>query len=122
MLALGLGLANLVRAAGAMAGGANLPDLSLTASWAYLAVSGMVWGTVFLVCAGGLGRFKRWGRWSMLAAVTAYEINVWVNHLLLDRSDRALQTRALDVLFAVLLLALTWGLLSWRKVREVLSR
>ncbi|TET50265.1 MAG: hypothetical protein E3J64_08465 [Anaerolineales bacterium] len=120
-LVLVLGLANLGRAAGALAGGSALPDLPLSVSWTYLAVTGLVWGLAFLVCAGGLIWFRRWSRWATIAAVTAYEIQVWVNHLLFDRSDRALQTRGWDLLLAVLLLIVTWGLLNRPKVRGVFS-
>ena len=120
ILVLGLGVGNAIRALVALAGGADMPDLALSVSWTYLALTSAVWGAVFIVCAGGLARFRRWGRVATLAAVTLYEAHVWVNHLLFDRSDYALQTRPWDVLFTLLLLAAVWGLLNLRRVRAVL--
>jgi hypothetical protein len=117
-LGLALGLANLGRMGFALRYAAPLPDLPLTVSWTYLAATGGFWGLVFLVCAVGLMRFRRWGRWGTLVAVTLYEIHAWVNHLLFDASDYARQTRPRDLLLTLLLLAFTWGLLNWPNVRN----
>jgi hypothetical protein len=120
ILVLGLGLGNVIRVFVAVAGAGAMPDLPLSVSWTYLAVLSAIWGLALIVCAAGLAWFKRWGRVAGLAAVTLYEAHVWVNHLLFDRSDYALQTRPWDLLFTLLLLALTWGLLNLRRVRATL--
>jgi hypothetical protein len=119
LLALALGLGNLVRMVMALRYGALLPELPLTVPLTYLAVMGGLWGLVFLACAAGLARFRRWSRWGTLVAVTLYQIHVWVNHLLFDASDYARQTRPRDVLLTALLLALTWGSLNLRRIRRV---
>jgi len=121
LLVLALGLANLGRAGVAVHYNALLPDLPLTVPLTYLAAMGGVWGAVFVACAVGLVRFRPWGRWSTLAAVTLYEAHVWVNYLLLDASDYARQTRPRDLLLTLLLLALVWGLLNMPKVRRTLE-
>ena len=121
LLVLALGLGNLVRTAMAWHYDALLPDLSLTVPLTYLAAMGGFWGLVFLVCAVGLMRFRPWGRWSTLAAVTLYEVHVWINHLLFDASDYARQTRPRDLLLTLLLLAIIWESLSLRYVRKVLK-
>jgi hypothetical protein len=116
-LVLALGLGNVVRAVVAFAGSAAMPDLPLSVSWIYLAAASAFWAVIFIACGAGLARFRRWGRIATLAAVTAYEAHVWGNHLLFDRSDYALQRRPWDLLFTLLLLAVTWGVLSLRSVR-----
>jgi hypothetical protein len=122
VLVLALGLANLVRAGMALRYDALLPGLPLTVPLVYLAVMGCFWGLAFLACVGGLIRFRPWGRWSTLAAVTLYEVHVWVNHLLFDASDYARQTWPRDLLLTSLLLALVWGLLNLRPVRETFEK
>jgi hypothetical protein len=118
LLVLALGLANLARMGVALRYASLLPDLPTTVPLEYLAAMGAFWGGALTTCAVGLVRFRRWGRWGTLAAVTLYEAHVWVNHLLFDASDYARQTRGWDLLLTVLLLALIWGSLSLRSVRE----
>lgn len=118
-LGLALGLANLARMVLALHYAAALPRLPMTVSWAYLAATGGVWGIALILCAVGLLRFHPWGRWATLAAATLYQVHAWVNHLLLDASDYARQTRPRDLVLTVLFLALVWGLLYWPNVRKV---
>ena len=113
-----LGLGNLGRAVMALRYAARLPDLPLTAPLAYWAAMGGFWCVAFVGCAVGLVRFRAWGRWSTLAAVTFYQVHVWVNHLLFDTSDYAHQTRPRDLLLTLLLLAFFWGSLNLRGVRK----
>jgi hypothetical protein len=119
LLVLGLGLANLARMGIALRYASLLPDLPTTVPLEYLAGMGAFWGVALIACAVGLARFRRWGRWGTLAATTAYEAHVWVNHLLFDASDYARQTRGWDLLLTVFLLALIWGSLSLHGVRKV---
>jgi len=122
LLLLALGLGSLVRAGMALRYAALLLDLPMTVSWTCLAAMGGFWGLVFVACAVGLMRFRRWGRWGTLAAVTLYEIHVWVNHLMFDANDYAHQTRPRDLVLTLLLLALVWGLLHWPSIRKVFKR
>jgi len=122
LLVLALGLANLGRAVMALRYDTLLPDLPLTVPLTYLAAMGGFWGLIFVVCTVGLVRFRPWGRWGTMAAVTLYEIHVWVNHLLFDGSDYARQTRPRDLLLTMLLLALVWVSLNLHSVRKTFSR
>lgn len=122
LLVLALGLGNLVRASLALRYAALLPDLPMTISWAYLAAMGGFWGLAFIVCTVGLMRFRTWGRWGTLAAVTLYEAHVWANHLLFDANDYARQTRPRNLALTLFLLALVWGLLHWPSIRKVFKR
>ena len=119
---LGLATGNVVRTFAALAGRASMPDLPLSVSWTYLATSAALWSVVFLVCAASLAWLRRWGRVLTLASVTLYEAHVWVDHLLFDRSDYALQTRPWGLVFTLLLLGLTWGALNWPSVRALFCR
>jgi hypothetical protein len=118
-LVLALGLGNLVRAVMAVRYAALLPDVPMTVPWAYLAAMGGFWGVAFLACTVGILTFRRWGRWSTLAAVTLYEVHVWANHFLFDANDYARLTRPRDLALTLLLLALAWGFLNWPGIRRV---
>ena len=122
LLVLALGLANLIRGGVAQSYASLLPDLPTTVPMEYLAAMGAFWGITLTVCAVGLQRFRPWGRWGTLAAVTLYEVHVWVNHLLFDASDYARQTRPWELLLTVLLLAIVWGSLSLRSVRQTFAQ
>ena len=122
LLALALGLANLARAALALRYDVRLPDLPLTAPLTYLAAVSVFWGLVFVVCTVGLVRFRPWGRWGTLAAVTLYQVHTWTNHLLFDANDYAYQTWPRDLALTLLLLTLTWALLNWPSIRKEFKR
>lgn len=122
LLILALGLGNLVRAAMALRYAALLPDLPMTVSWTYLAAVGGFWGAALTVCAVGLFRFRPWGRWGTLAAVTLYEVHMWVNHILFDASDYTRQVWPRDLALTFLLLAFVWGLLNWPGIRKAFKR
>jgi len=119
---LALGLANLARTALALRYNALLPDLPMTVPLIYLAAMGGLWGLVFVVCTAGLARFRPWGRWGTLAAVTLHQVHVWVNHLLFDASDYARQTWPRDFALTLLLLLPTWVLLNWPSIRKEFKR
>lgn len=118
LLMLVLGLGNLGRTVMALRYAARLPDLPMTVSWSYLAAMGSFWGAIFVVCALGLFRLRVWGQWLALAALTLWQAHIWVNHLLFDASDYALQTHPRDLLLTVLLLAFFWVSLSLGCVRR----
>jgi len=85
-----------------------------------MAAEGLFWGVIFLTCGFGLLQFRAWGRSATLAAVTVYEINVWINHLCFDASSYARQSWLGDSLQSVFLLALVWAALSLPGIRKVL--
>ena len=117
-----LALANLGRAVMALRYATLLPDLPMTVSWGYLVATAACWAAALAVCAAGLLCFRAWGRWATLALVTLYQAHVWVNHLLFDASDYALQTWPRDALLTAAFLGIVWGMLSVRPIREVFAR
>jgi hypothetical protein len=121
LLVLALGLANLIRGGVALRYASLLPGLPTTVPMEYLAAMGAFWGIALTVCAVGLLRFRPWGRWGTLTAVTLYEVHVWVNHLLFDASDYARQTRSWELLLTLLLLAIVWISLGLRSVRQIFA-
>jgi hypothetical protein len=118
LLTMLLGLGNLVRTAMALVYTEVLPDVPMTVSWTYLAAMGGFWGVTLLACGIMLLFFRPWSRWPVLIAVTLYQGQVWINHLLFDASDYAQITRPRDLALTLLLLAVMWGALNWPAVRK----
>jgi hypothetical protein len=116
-----LAVGNLGKAAVALQYASNLPDLSMSAPLSYFAATGSCWGVVFILCTAGLSRFRDWGRWSTLAAVTLYQANVWINHLLFSASDYARQTILRNLALTAVLLLVFWISLSLPAVRRVFT-
>ncbi len=108
LLTLALGLANLGRAMLAVRYLIRLPALPTTVSLYYLAASGGVWAVMLIACTAGLSLFREWGRRGALAAVTLYQMNVWVDRLLFSLSDYARQTLPRDLVLTLLLLLIFW--------------
>ena len=122
LLLLALGLGNVGRLGGAVYFAVRLPNLPMSVSWVYLAAMGGFWGVAFLACAVGLARFRPWGRWGTLAAVTLYQAHVWLNHLLFDANDYAFLIRPRDLVLTALLLVTIWGVLNWPSIRKAFVR
>jgi hypothetical protein len=80
---------------------------------------GGLWGLIFITCVVGLVRFRRWGRWTTLAAATLYQVHVWLNHFLFDANDHARQVWPRDVALTLLMLISIWGPLNWPSIRKV---
>jgi fucose 4-O-acetylase-like acetyltransferase len=118
LVVLALGLGNLARMVMALRYATSLPDLPMTVSWTYLAAMGGFWCVAFLVCAAALIRLWSWARWGTLAAVTLYQVHVWVDHLLFDANERAYQLRLWNLMCTLLLLTFVWIVLSWPSVRK----
>ncbi len=116
-----IGLGNLGRAAMALHYARLLPDLPLTVPWVYLMGVGVFWGIAVIVCAGGLYLRRPWSRMATLAVATLYQAHVWANHLLVDASDYAHQTRPRDLALSTLFLAVIWGTLHLPGVRKRLE-
>ena len=118
-LTLALSAANVGRALVALQYASSLPDLSLTVPLGYFAAMGGFWALAFAACSLGLLRFRNWGRWSTLAAVTMYQANAWINHLLFDASDYARRVVPRNLALTALLLLAFWGSLNLPAVRRV---
>lgn len=122
LLILVIGLANLARAVLALRYVGLLPGLSFTAPLEYLMAMGIFWGLTLTLAAVALLRRWPWGRWATLAAVTLYQVHVWVNHVLFDASDYARRTWPWDLLLTLLFLAFVWGSLSLPAVRKIFDK
>lgn len=100
----------------------RLPDLPLTVPLSYLAVSAAGWGVLLLACAVGLWKRCSWSYPLAVACTALFQAHVWLNHVLFDASDYALQTWPRDALLSLIFLGCTWGPLSLRGVRRALDR
>jgi hypothetical protein len=116
-LTLVLALGNLGRALVALQYASSPLDLSTTAPLSYFAAMGIFWGLAFFICTVGLSRFRDWGRWSTLAAITLYQAHIWINHLLFNVSDYARRAAPRNLVLTALSLLAFWGLLSLPMVR-----
>jgi hypothetical protein len=121
-LTLALALANVGRAVVALRYAAQIPGLETRMPLPYAAGTGLFWGLSLSICAGGLFAAREWGRVSTMLAITLYQAHIWLNRFWFDASDYALQTRPRDLILTGVLLALYWGTLSLRPVRQVFSR
>lgn len=117
-LTVALGLGNLGRAVVAFRYAADLPQLPTTVPLAYFGAMGVFWSVVFLACGLGLSGFREWARRSTLAAITVYQINVWVNHVLFSASEYARRARPRNLILTATLLILFWGTLNLAAVRK----
>lgn len=122
ILTLMLSLGSLGQAVLAVQYSIDLPDLPTTVSLQYLAAMGGFWALVFIACSVGLSLFREWGRRCTLAAVSLYQLNVWVNRLMFSASDYARQTIPRDVALTVILLLVFWVPLSLPRVRQTFER
>lgn len=111
-LTLTLAAGNAGRAIVALQYLSSLPDLSTMVPLGYFAAMGGFWAVAFIACSVGLSRFRNWGRWFTLAAVTLYEVNVWINHLLFNASDYARRVVPRNLVLTGLLLLVFWGSLN----------
>ncbi|HLE29496.1 MAG TPA: hypothetical protein VI793_15325 [Anaerolineales bacterium] len=100
---------------------AFLRTLPLAVSPAYLIASRAAWGIVFSVVALGLWRLKQWGRLGALAAFSLYAAQAWFDRLVLSRSDFARTTAPYALGVSLVGLALVWGILFRRKVKQCFS-
>jgi hypothetical protein len=113
-----VGLGNLARGILALVSSARLPDLPLTASWSYLAATGLFWGLVLSTLAFCLAGFLGWARVATLAAATVFQTHVWVSHLVFDANEYAHRTWPRDLALTGLFLTIVWGVLCWPSVRR----
>ncbi len=113
-----VGLGNLGRAAMALYYARVLPDLPLTVPWIYLVGTGGFWGIALMTCAVGLYWRRPWSRVATLVVATLYQAHVWLNHLLFDASDYALQTWPRDLVLSLLFLFIVWGALCLPSIRR----
>jgi hypothetical protein len=98
-----------------------LRTLPLSVSPAYLVFSSAVWTLVFGLLAVGLWRCKHWARLGAPLALTVYVAVVWVERLVLGRSDFVRETVPYYLALHLTGLVLVWGVLLRRKVRQAFS-
>ena len=116
-----LSLFNLLGAVSGLQRYAFLSQLPLSLPPAYRLGSRAVWSVIFGVLAAGLWRLRRWGRLGTLAAFTLYAAQGWFDRLMFAQSDYAQITRPFSLLLTLISLAVVWGILLRRKVRQSFS-
>ena len=81
----------------------------------YLAISGLIWGLVWLPIAWGLWRGYGWVPRLTLLATLAYTLYYWLDRLLL--SNNAGSNWRFAIVFNIILITIIYWLLSRRKAK-----
>ena len=113
------GCLNLYRSAQALQQIDALEDWAAKEPLQRLAATSLVWGLIFIACAVGLWRQKRWGWVWTPIATSVYHAHIWFNHLLLDTSDYAQKVRPWALANTVVVLLFVWGFSYLPSIRAV---
>jgi hypothetical protein len=81
-------------------------------------VTGATWAMGFLLAALGLWRMKAWGRHWLLIAIAAYQLQVWIERLALERASYEVLTRPAAVVVSISSIVLIWFILFLPKIRR----
>lgn len=95
-----------------------MQSLGLAAPAVLLVVTGATWAIGFGLAAWGLWRLKPWGRYWMLIAIVAYQIQMWIERLALARTSYEELTRPAGLFFSLLSIVVVWGFLFWPQIRR----
>jgi hypothetical protein len=120
VLLLGSGL-NAARAVWALQQADALDNVPLSTSlpMPWLSATSLLWAGVFAVCTIGLWRLRAWGRKGTLIAVTLFHVQIWLHHILFDRSDYAKRVWPFALLHTLVVLIIVWGFLNLPSIRRV---
>lgn len=116
-----LGVVNLLRAGQALLGSTFEKTLALKMPLPYLAAGGLVWGLVFATAAFGMWKLWPRARRLLLAAITAYQAHIWINHLLFDTSSYSRQVWPFHAAISVAWTFAVWGFLFLPGIRRILQ-
>ncbi|HZY40418.1 MAG TPA: hypothetical protein VFF59_00300 [Anaerolineae bacterium] len=81
-------------------------------------VTGVTWAIGFLLAAIGLWRLKAWGRHWLLIAIVAYQLQVWIERLALERASYEVLTRPAAMAVSMISILMVWVLLFLPKIRR----
>jgi hypothetical protein len=81
-------------------------------------VTGVTWTIGFLLAAIGLWRLRDWGRHWLLIAIAAYQLQVWIERLALERSSYEMLTRPAAIVVSISSILIVWFILFLPKIRR----
>lgn len=113
------GCLNLYRSAQALQQIDALEDWAVKEPLQRLAVTGLIWGLTFIMCAVGLWYQKRWGWVLTPIATSVYHVHIWINHFLFDTSDYARSVWPWALANTMVLLLFVWGFSYLPSIRAV---
>ncbi len=102
---------NLARAVLSVLQARALPDLPTSLSPWVVAASGALWFAVFAAAFALVARRARHAAAFSLAAMAAYQANLWLNRLALSRSSEAIETAGFRAILSALSFAALAGAL-----------
>ena len=97
-------LSNLLRSVLAAQQLVQLPDVSASSSFAYVAVTSAGWAAVFAICTIAALLRQRWMAWAAILVAVFNQTHVWVDRLLFSRSTESFQTLGFAAFVSFLLL------------------
>jgi hypothetical protein len=81
-------------------------------------VTGATWVIGFLLAAIGLWRLRAWGRHWLLIAIAAYQLQVWIERLALERTSYEVLTRPAAIVVSISTIVIVWFILFLPKIRR----
>ena len=97
-------LGNLIRSALAVQQVVQLPEVSASPSFVYVAVTSFGWAAVFAICTIAVLFRQRWAAWAAILAAVFNQTHVWVDRLVFSRSTEAFQTLGFAAFISFVLL------------------
>ena len=117
-----LGIVNLARAWLALDGSSFERTLSLAMPLPYLGIGGLAWGIVFVVVSFGIWRVRPWARKALVAAITIYQLHIWINHFLFDSSVYSRQVWPFEAGISLVWVIVVWGFLFLPGIKRLYSK
>jgi hypothetical protein len=81
-------------------------------------VTGATWAIGFWLAAIGVWRLKGWGRRWLLIAIVAYQLQVWIERLALERASYEVLTRPAAIVVSISSIVIVWFVLFLPKIRR----
>ena len=113
-----LGVVNLARAWLALNGSSFERALALRMPMPYLGLGGLIWGSVFVVTAFGIGRVWPWARKALLGAIIVYQLHIWINHFVFDTSSYSRQVWPFAAGISLGWIIVAWGFMFLPGIRR----
>ena len=97
-------LAHVLRSLLAVQQNTQMPDLPVTPSPFYEAVTSAAWAIIFGICAIGAFLRSHWVWWAAILAGVLNQAHVWLDRLVFSRSTESFQTLGFAALLSFVLL------------------
>ena len=97
-------LAHVLRGALAVQQNMQMPELPVTPSPIYEAITSAAWALIFGICTIGACLRSRWVWWAAILAGVLNQAHVWLDRLAFSRSTESFQTLGFAAVLSIILL------------------